>query len=668
MVKKILLLSSFILWAVVFSAAQHWVPLGPDGGDVRSLTRDPHSASRILLSTSAGELYESRDGGSHWARFAHLGKGNDYVLDHVIFDPSTPGRIFVAAWSVENEGGDLFVSNDDGATWSTVNDLHGKSLRAFAQSSSDPRRLVAGALDGVFASKDGGEHWAQISPPNHAEIRNIESVAIDPQNPDTIYAGTWHLPWKTTDGGATWKNIKNGMIDDSDVFSIIIDKQSPSTVYLSACSGIYKSETAGDLFHKAQGIPFSSRRTRVLRQDPTDPNVVYAGTTEGLWRTMDAGKTWKHISASNIIINDVLIEPTNTKHVLLATDRSGVLSTEDGGLTFMASNRGFSHRQVAALIEDRGSPSTLYAGVINDKEYGGVFISHDGGSSWKQTSNGLEGRDVFSLSQGTGGDLIAGTNRGIFALRHGSQQWMPINAVVNVTERTITPRVVKGKRKKKVKPIVVRKVTHSTLTARVNQLDLTADKWYAATSNGLFISDDAGHIWQGGPVNGDVELIAVRVAGNLIAAAGRKTVDISIDGGAHFMRPQLPKEISAITGIAVDGESNIYMATREGAYRTSNAGETWEYLRRLPVNNLAGINYDKSGRRLYTTSLSSTMLFESVDGGQSWKQSDAGYLVREVRPMGARILATTAFDGVVAQPDANPTTASTGAAPNGSQN
>src|SRR5690349_22599935 len=50
---------------------------------------------------------------------------------------------------------------------------------------------------------------------------------------ETIYAGTWHLPWKTTDGGRSWHNIKNGVIDDSDVFSIIIDPKQPQVVYRS---------------------------------------------------------------------------------------------------------------------------------------------------------------------------------------------------------------------------------------------------------------------------------------------------------------------------------------------------------------------------------------------------------------------------------------------------
>jgi photosystem II stability/assembly factor-like uncharacterized protein len=91
---------------------------------------------------------------------------------------------------------------------------------------------------------------------------------VDPGDADTVYVGTWHLPWKTADGGKTWHNIKQGLIVDSDVFSIIVDPEHPHTVYLSACSGIYKSENAGTLFRKIQGIPSEARRTRSLKQDP----------------------------------------------------------------------------------------------------------------------------------------------------------------------------------------------------------------------------------------------------------------------------------------------------------------------------------------------------------------------------------------------------------------
>src|SRR4051812_11584774 len=397
--------------------AQQWTPLGPDGGDVRSLSRDPHAPRRILLSTSAGQLYESQDDGASWTRFAKLGEGNDYVLDRVVFHPTNPGVIYVAAWSVENTNGDIFRSNDNGKTWKILKEMHGKSVRGFAMSRSNPDVLVAGALDGVYRTNDGGTHWNLISPENHPDIRNIQSVAIDPRDPDTIYVGTWHLPWKTSDGGKTWTNIKNGIVDDSDVFSIIIDPVIPSTVYASACSGIYKSDSSGGSFRKVQGMPFSARRTRVLMQDPVHRNVVYAGTTEGLWKTVDSGTTWKRMTGGNIIVNDVLVDPAQASHVMLATDRSGVLSSTDSAETFHASNRGFAHRQVATLLVDKDDSSTYYVGLINDKEFGGVFVTHDAGSSWKQMNSGMNGRDVFVLRQSPTGELLAGTNGGVMAYR-----------------------------------------------------------------------------------------------------------------------------------------------------------------------------------------------------------------------------------------------------------
>jgi len=62
-------------------------------------------------------------------------------------------------------------------------------------------------------------------------------------------------------------------------------------------------------------------------------------------------------------------------------------------------NEGFSGRKVEALLVDRTDPSHLYAGVVNDKSYGGVFASTNGGITWKQMGQGLEGRDVFALAQ-----------------------------------------------------------------------------------------------------------------------------------------------------------------------------------------------------------------------------------------------------------------------------
>ncbi len=122
-------------------------------------------------------------------------------------------------------------------------------------------------------------------------------------------------------------------------------------------------------------------------------------------------------TGADVVVNDVYVDPANSQHVLLATDRQGVLASDDGGDSFLPSNRGFSARQVTAYSADAQHAATLYVGVVNDKESGGVFVSHTGGLSWSQMSGGLDGHDVFSLGQAPDGSILAGTEHGIYRLQ-----------------------------------------------------------------------------------------------------------------------------------------------------------------------------------------------------------------------------------------------------------
>ena len=631
--RKLLIL--LVVAAASAAWAGQWTALGPDGGDVRSLSVDPRNPERVFLGTSTGSIFISGDGGHNWARFAHLG-GDDYVLDHILIDPQNPKHMFVSAWSVENQqAGDIFRSHDGGKNWEALEGMRGKSVRAMAISASDSKVLVAGALDGVYRSKDGGNRWERISASNQAEIKNIESIAVDPKNPDVVYAGTWHLAWKTDDGGASWRHINKGMIDDSDVFSVIVDSTNSSIVYASACSGIYKSESAGDLFHKLQGIPFSARRTRVLKQDPSNPNTVYAGTTEGLWKTLDGGKTWKRVSNPEVVVNDVLIDPRNSKRVLLATDRSGVLASDDGAQTFSASNHGYTHRYVSSILTDSNDPNTIMVGVVNDREFGGVFVTHNNGQEWLQKSSGLGGRDVFTLKQAANGALVAGTNRGMFILDRNGSQWRPINTVVAETK---TKPVARSK--KKAAKLVVQTV-RSTLDARVNDLELTAKRWFAATSSGLYSSSDQGKTWIGGPVLGKTDFVAVEVSSDLLAVATRTNVLYSKDGGSSWQQAPLSSYVTSIHGVTFAPNGEILIASREGAFRSADGG-----------GNISSITYEASSKRLLTTSSASGVVFESRDGGRVWHRGpDSGYPLRRISVVRGRFVAATPFDGVIVQPE-----------------
>ena len=644
------------------SGARQWSVLGPDGGDVRSLAYDPHNPDRVFLGTSTGVIFVSDDGGHNWSRFAKLGAGDDYVLDHMAFDPQNSKNIFVSAWSVQDQNaGDIFRTRNGGKDWEALPAMHGKSVRAMAVSASDNKVIVAGALDGVYRSNDGGNNWQRISS-NDGVVKNIESIAVDPKDPNVVYAGTWHLAWKTSDGGANWQHINKGMIDDSDVFSIIVSSANPSEVFASACSGIYKSVSGGDQFEKIKGIPFTARRTRVLKQDPSNPAIVYAGTTEGLWKSVDEGKNWKRVGSPEVVVNDVLVDPRNSQRVLLATDRSGVLASDDSATTFTASNHGYSHRYVSAILADTKEPNTLYIGLVNDREFGGVFFTRDGGQNWLQKSSGLDGRDVFTLKQSHNGTLVAGTNKGLFELVSGSSSWHPINNVVleKSVSRTVT---LKSGKKKTITSIAS---THTLLDGRVSDTDLGSSRWFAATSAGLFTSKDQGKVWVGGPVSGEKDFVSVQAQDGLVVAATRSTVLVSEDEGKIWQPARLASYAINIRSVTVAPDGQIFVATREGAFHSADSGKSWNHVvAGLPDKDITSVAYDGSHKRLLATSGQTGVVFESADGGNTWQRGpDSGFPLRRISVVHGRYVAATPFDGVVAQPENDSQSANAGSGSN----
>jgi len=649
--KALLVLAVAFISTSLFAAGP-WQVLGPDGGDARSLAYDAHNPDHILLGTSTGQMFTTTDGGRNWSRLARLG-GDDYVLDHISLDPQNSDRIFVSAWSLSNQQtGEIFRSRDGGRTWETLPAMHGKSIRAMAMYKANPDVLVAGALDGVYRTKDGGNTWQHLSS-GFADVKNVESIAVDPKDPNTVYAGTWHLAWKTSDAGGSWQHINKGMIDDSDVFSVIVDHDNSSIVFASACSGIYKSETGGNLFSKIQGIPFTARRTRVLKQDPTNENIVYAGTTEGLWKTTDLGKVWKRVSNPEVVVNDVFVDPRDSNHVLIATDRSGVMASTDGTKTWEASNHGYAHRYVSALLADNRNSSTLFVGVVNDREFGGVFYSHDNGQHWLQKAAGLGGRDVFTLKQTASGMLVAGTNRGVFAIEPNGSEWHPLNSVAIAETKTV-------RKKGSKKPTTTTLWHKSELEARVNDLELDPHRWLAATTSGIYVSDDQGKAWKGGQVLGHRDFVTVRAFGDTILAATRSSVLVSTDNGTTWKQSGgLPSYVVSIHSAALVSGSQFMIASREGAFRTADGGATWEHVvNGLPAKDITSISFNGTLKRLLATSDQTGVIFESLDGGRSWQRGpDAGYPLRRVSVVGGHFIGATPFDGVVLQPDADPISA-----------
>jgi photosystem II stability/assembly factor-like uncharacterized protein len=648
--------SFFLICGAASLAAQGaWLPTGPDGGDARAFAAVPGQPRHLYMGTTNSWVYESLDGGASWHRLARLDGADNLILDDIVVDAAHPLTVFVAAWRLDRPDGGLWMSPDGGRNWAEIQGMHGQSIRSLAQAPSDPKILFAGTLDGVYRSADSGATWALISPTGSKEIHEVESLAVDPTDAQIVYAGTWHLPWKTTDGGRSWHNIKQGVIDDSDVFSIVIDPAKPSTVYASACSGIYKSLNGGELFKKIQGIPATARRTRVLMQDPAHPEIVYAGTTEGLYKTVDAGKTFKAMTGTEIIVNDIFVDPTDSNHVLLATDRGGVLASQDGGASFASSNQGFSARKVEALLVDAKDPARLLAGVVNDKSFGGAFLSVDGGVRWTQTADGLEGRDVFALAQAADGTVLAGTDRGILILQEGTAEapglrWQPRNVIANTHMKptTQTVRGMKINTEKQVKDAV------RELSGRVSALDLDGDAWLASTSYGLLTSKDKGDTWQGGPVLDSTGYLSVAARGQVLVAARSEGLVFSRDVGQTWLPMSVPTALTRIHRIAFSADGTLWLGAREGVYFTRDLGKSWMWVHRLPFGDIDDLVYDSHLGKVLVSSRASDEVYAIDPKTLEWSYHKAGFRISLIRAAGDRLLAASLSDGVVIEAPALP--------------
>ena len=445
-------------------------------------------------------------------------------------------------------------------------------------------------------------------------------------------------------------------------------RRDPNLVFASACSGIYKSVDGGELFHAVEGIPSAARRTRVLKQDPLNYSVVYAGTTEGLYKSVDGGNSFALMTEPDVIVNDVFVDPQDTNHVLLATDRGGVLLSEDAASSFTAANQGFSGRKVEALLVDSGNPARLYAGVVNDKRYGGVFVSNNSGESWEQIADGLDGRDVYALAESPEGMILAGTNHGIFVLESDATgaSWSPRGTIQNRLAKTDAETIPAAQRPQAVKTHKVAKAHHGKSVPeekpvaqpvldqldRVQALDLSGDAWLASTGGGLFTSKDQGASWQGGPVMGSVDYLSVAAHGSQLAAAQQEDVVLSTDAGQSWRFMGVPATLTRIHSVAFSADGTIWLGAREGVYFSRDLGCTWMWVHRFPLSDVDELSYDARLGKILVSSRTSDQIYVIDTQTLDWKWARTGYRIAHVRAAAGRLMAASLFDGVLMEPQA----------------
>jgi len=331
---------------------------------------DPGKPETLMAVAMRGTaVFRSRDGAANWTLLPAFPELPNARLDC--------GLIIPGKWLVGSAPGGLWSSTDEGDHWGVVPGTERLSVFAIAVWQKDPRVLAAGTNQGVWMSNDSAQTWRRVSPKTIDDLSAIVSVAFDPEKAGTIYAGTPHLPWKTTNGGKTWQKAHIGMFDDSDIFSIAVDPSKPGRVFASACSGIYCSLNSGTAWRRVQGIPGTNRRTYVVAQSPHNPQLLFAGTSAGMWSSVDGGMAWKKLN--DFVATSIAFHPAQKDLFYISSERHGLQRTKDSGSSFEPVNQGFVSRTLG-VIESDG------ANLVALSRYDGSFILPTAESSWQPAS------------------------------------------------------------------------------------------------------------------------------------------------------------------------------------------------------------------------------------------------------------------------------------------
>lgn len=312
---------------------------------------------------------------------------------------------------------------------------------------------------GLLRQVVGESDWQRLSGglPDQAEVR---AIVIHPENPQIVYAGTQHGPYRSTDSGAHWERLDfpdPGMI----VWSILFHPQNPQVLYLgTAPAAIYRSDNGGDSWKRLSIVETAGQVNmgfpiRVIRlaADPSHPDEIYAGLeVSGVIRSTDGGETWSDCTKDLLrlaeqphlksrIGSDTDTEGMMDSHALdvsaarpgtvfLAT-RMGLFCSTDRGATWSDMEVGrFSPLTYARDVQVAPhDPNMLYAALspAARSEDGSLYRSQDLGQTWQRFDHDVTPRSTMmtiALNRQEPNLVYCATRGGqIFGTQDGGASW-----------------------------------------------------------------------------------------------------------------------------------------------------------------------------------------------------------------------------------------------------
>ncbi|MBZ5728271.1 MAG: glycoside hydrolase [Acidobacteriia bacterium] len=364
-----------------FFAELRWRPIGPlRGGRTRAAAGVPGQPNVFYIGVCNGGIWKTNDFGRTWQPiFDDQPTGS---IGAIAVAPSDPNIVYAASGEGLHRpdlstGDGIYKSTDAGKTWTHLGLRDGQQIPQIAIDPRDPQRLFAAVLGhpygpneerGIYRSTDGGQTFQKVL--SKDENTGGADVAIDPSNPDTVYAAMWEDrqgPWensafggtaggifKSTDGGSHWRQLTGGLPSGAEAVrqaNLAIAPSDPKRIYASIAyvsmangrpqptTAIYRSDDAGESWTRATTDPRPAARIgggdlSVPAVDPKNADIVYSASVV-TWKSIDAGKTWTGIRGApgGDDYQRIWINP-NTPQIMLIVSDQGAIVTVNGGETW----------------------------------------------------------------------------------------------------------------------------------------------------------------------------------------------------------------------------------------------------------------------------------------------------------------------------------------------